>query len=98
MKLFLISQDINRGLDTYDSAVVAAENERSARMINPDPDGWKVPFDVILEWRPGGRPRYNGDLIFTDWAYTPSQVKVEYIGEAKEGTEEGIILASYNAG
>jgi hypothetical protein len=28
----------------------------------------------------------------------PKDVQVEYIGEAKDGTEKGIILSSFNAG
>ena len=36
MKLYLISQTENTGYDTYDSAVVAAENAKIAREINPD--------------------------------------------------------------
>ena len=32
------------------------------------------------------------------WASSPDNVVASYIGEAKEGTEEGIILASFNAG
>ena len=35
---------------------------------------------------------------FTAWASSPEKVAVTYIGEAKEGTEAGIILASFNAG
>lgn len=35
MKLYRISQDINNGYDTYDSAVVCAENEDEARKIHP---------------------------------------------------------------
>ena len=31
MKLWRISQDINNGYDTFDSAVVAANNEKAAR-------------------------------------------------------------------
>ena len=35
MKLFLLSQTENSGYDTYDSMVVAAEDEESARMTLP---------------------------------------------------------------
>ncbi len=35
--------------------------------------------------------------FYNVWA-APEHVEVEYIGEAKEGTEAGIILASFNAG
>jgi hypothetical protein len=35
MKLFLISQDQNNDYDTYDSAVVAAPDEETAKQMNP---------------------------------------------------------------
>ena len=35
MKLYIISQSVNRWYDTYDSAVVAAESEDDARDIHP---------------------------------------------------------------
>jgi hypothetical protein len=34
---------------------------------------------------------------FPTWA-KPKDVKVEYLGEAQEGTEAGVVLASFNAG
>jgi hypothetical protein len=40
MKLFLLSQNENNGCDTYDSAVVAAEDEESAKQINIDSSLW----------------------------------------------------------
>lgn len=36
MKLYLISQDVYTGFDTYRSAVVAAENENDARDMHPN--------------------------------------------------------------
>ena len=38
MKLYLISQRKNTGYDTYDSAVVAAQDEAAAKHINPHGD------------------------------------------------------------
>jgi len=35
MKLFLISQDVNVGYETYDSAVVVADSESDAREMHP---------------------------------------------------------------
>lgn len=32
------------------------------------------------------------------WAHSPASVKVELIGTATEGTEQGVIIASFNAG
>lgn len=81
MKLFLISQSKNNNYDTYDSAVVAAENEEIARAMDPNNGEPKV-F--------GGRYDY--------WCPTIGDVKVKYIGEAVAGTQQGVILASFNAG
>lgn len=36
MNLYLIEQNKNTDWDTYDSAVVLAENESEARLIHPD--------------------------------------------------------------
>ncbi len=41
MKLYIISQDENNGYDTYDSAVVCAENEEEARNIDPSGQNWR---------------------------------------------------------
>lgn len=35
MKLWLITQNINSGYDTHDSAIVAAENAEAAQATNP---------------------------------------------------------------
>ena len=39
MKLYLISQDVNVGCDTYNSAVVCATDEDTARRM--DPETWR---------------------------------------------------------
>jgi hypothetical protein len=38
LNLYIISQSINTGYDTYDSAVVAAESENDAVLIHPSAD------------------------------------------------------------
>lgn len=35
MNLYLLTQDVNTGYDSYDSVVVAAKDEDSARRIHP---------------------------------------------------------------
>jgi len=54
MKLWLISQDYNRGYDTYDSAVVVALDEDAARKTNPCPFGststWCDPRYVNVQY------------------------------------------------
>ena len=47
MNLYLISQSVNNGYDTYDSAVVCAESEEEARSIHPNGD---------LDWNGGNGP------------------------------------------
>jgi hypothetical protein len=73
MKLYYISQTKNRGYGTFDSAVVCAPDETTARNINP-----------------------NGNS-YSSWCY-PEYVEVEYLGEAKEDMEMGVICSSFNAG
>lgn len=82
MKLFLISQTDNNGYDTYDSAVVAAEDESIARYMHPG-DG-----EPIEKW--------GGDFDF--WCSSPHLVTVRYLGEADSSVERGVICASFNAG
>jgi hypothetical protein len=82
MKLFLISQNVNDGYDTWDSAVVAAEDEQLARMTHPSE--YKNPWN-------GKEERYGG------WC-DAVHVKVEYLADAKPGSQAGVILASFNAG
>ncbi len=81
MKLYKISQTENIGYDTYDSAIVAAPDEDTARMIDPD-----------------GRVFPNWKREFSYWCPHPSQVTVEYIGEAKEDAQQGVVIGSFNAG
>ncbi len=82
MKLYLISQSKNCGYDTYDSAVVCAPDEDTARNINPD--------GVMMSEADWSRD-------FSTW-YHSKDVEVEYIGEAEENMTIGVICASFNAG
>jgi hypothetical protein len=80
MKLFLISQEHNTGYDTYDSAVVVAPDEETAKQIHPG--------DIES-------PNYN---LLGAWCSDPEYVTAQYLGEAAEGIEQGVVCASYNAG
>lgn len=88
MNLYLLRQNTNNDYDTYDSVIVAAENEEEARKIHPSPYQDSVT----------GIPWYELPIKYSDWAYKLDQVKVTFIGIAKEGTDKGVILASFNAG
>ena len=85
MNLYLISQNVNTDYDTYDSAVVAAPDVETARDMNPR-GGKPVNWAKTREWRSGV------------WASKREDVKVVLIGEATDGTEQGVICASLNAG
>jgi len=51
MNIYKISQTFNEDWDTYDSAIVAAENEEEARMIHPS--GEVIPeIHWALRWSP----------------------------------------------
>lgn len=90
MKLYLLTQNDNLFRDTYYACVVAAESEEAARLIHPagapyENGVWVTEyFDVVP------------NIQRTDWATSPGAVHVEYLGEAAEGTIDGVVLASFN--
>lgn len=71
MNLYVISQSVNNGYDTFDAAVVCAKSAEDARRV---------------EVGDGGA-----------WC-APEHVSVRYIGAADPSVEEGVVLASFNAG
>lgn len=81
MNLYLISAH-TEGWDVYDSAVVAAPDEESARKTHPN--GRNGPQD----W--GG--------FGSTWAARWEHVSAKLIGKAVKGTPAGVICASFNAG
>jgi len=50
MNLYLISQDVNNGYDTYDSAVVSAVSEDAARSIHPGEHDWDGKAEMYGPW------------------------------------------------
>ncbi len=108
MKIFKLSQEINKGWDTYDSVVVCAESEDEAIKIHPSKsqkiywrDG-KWLERVGIHWHPSWGKA--GDEIEVDnhdmWVEGKdiSKLKVEYLGEAGKSVKKGVILSSFNAG
>lgn len=92
MNIYTISQSVNRGLDTFDSAVVVAESEDAARLTHPRCDRvWSRGREVWV-W-PGSREEARGG----GWC-RPDEVKVVQIGTALEGERPGVVCASFNAG
>jgi hypothetical protein len=97
MELWLLSQDAQSGYDTYDSAVVAAESEDEARRIHPSP--FYVWNDGDAAWHfayASGETEI--DRYVDNWAKEIEQVTVRHIGTALPGTQQGVVIASVNAG
>jgi hypothetical protein len=82
MKLFLISRTDGWSWDEYDSAVVVAPDEETARTLGPD----------------DGKPIENWKHIFSSWTNDIRNVKVKYLGEAAPELEQGVVCSSFNAG
>lgn len=86
LNLYVLRQHENRGWDTYDSCVVCAIDENSARQIHPDSGA--LTNDTYSGWVTAHTAYYNPDAI-----------QVELIGTAAPGITAGTVLcASFNAG
>ena len=84
MKLFKIYQNINKGYDTYDSAVVVANSAEEAQKIHPNDSSGD--FSMYDSWV--SRP----DLVSLIYLG-------EVVGEPDNDIYPGaIICASFNAG
>jgi hypothetical protein len=93
MKLYLISQDENADYDAFDSAVVCAPDEETARRMDPNGLSWATAD------QPNGRPcDFSRLLVLSAWCSTPDAVKVRYLGEGAEDMTLGVVCASFNAG
>lgn len=86
MKLWLIEQDVNNNYDTYDSAVVAAEDEDAARDTWPSGYGDETTRQI-----------YAAGKRYSSWAPF-DKVKATYLGEARDGMPAGVLCSSFNAG
>jgi len=95
LKLYKISQDIHRGYDVYDSAVVCAEDEKEARYTSPGHIFDYTWNEKEERWINLKYPNSRG--IHKDWT-TPDNVKVRLIGIAEPSIKKGVVVASDNAG
>jgi len=86
MKLFKVWQEVNYDYDTYDSMIICAESEDAAKAMS---------IEAVSSGAMS--PEYARSDVANYWAPI-EYLKVEYIGEAKEGLEEPIILKSFRAG
>ncbi len=98
MKLWLITQNEETGYDSYDSAVVAAEDSLSARRTHPsDFYAYSEDFHGWALLMHDGSLRQQTYYSRT-WASKPQNVYAKYIGEAQENIAAGVICSSFNAG
>ncbi len=104
MNIYLISQDVNDGLDTYDSAIVVAKNITDAATIHPSEfvthikdNKWMGMFDEAAHKNPDNE--YENDEVMS-WLKVSEihKVKVELIGKADKSQGRGVIISSYNTG
>ena len=101
MKLYLMTQDVVDGWDTYDSVVVSAKDEEDARTIHPDinvlwgGDNWyQMYYDK-------DRNSVLGVYDTKNWvsAIDVDKIRVTYLGEHRKDIRyRGVVLASFNAG
>ena len=92
MNLYRISQSVNDGYDTFDRAVVAAQDEATARRMHPSA------FDGQSRLWTEGSDNKDWTGNYPTWAKHPNEVTVELIGVAADGVPLGVIVASFNAG
>ncbi len=105
MKIYKISQKETDYYDTYDSAIVVANNEEEAKRIHPGSEDYE--FEIYYNeekkefWnRVGNGNTYKfEDDSFGTWVNNLAYINVEYIGEAdKKYKKPQVIVASFNAG
>jgi len=91
MNIYLISQDINNEYDTFDSAIVTAENEDVARLINPE-STWGRADNFLSKSEP--------EYISGTWVDDPKLVTVKLLGTLDPDMPQktSVLLASFNAG
>jgi hypothetical protein len=84
--IYLVYQEESKGYDTYDSMVVVAPDEETAKRIDPS-----TMWGTFMT-----EHRWNNN--YGSWASSPDNVYVKYLGKADESQEVGLVLSSFNAG
>jgi hypothetical protein len=86
MKLFLVSRPDPADYDEYDAFVVAAPDAATARWMYPMSGAFSDEAIPKESWQQGC------------WVKDPETLSVAYLGEARDGMPQGVVLASFNAG
>jgi hypothetical protein len=84
--IYFVYQNEVTGWDSYDSMVVVAPDEETAKRIDPS-----IAYETFMT-----EDRWNNN--YGSWATSPDNVYVKYLGEADGGQEVGLVLSSFNAG
>lgn len=94
MKLYLLSQEVVTGYDTYESMVVAALSEEDARTIHPDPS---ISCIIDGEW---ANPNEEDSELWRRDFWVPAdqidKIDVMYLGDTN--LERGVLCASFKGG
>jgi hypothetical protein len=83
-KLYQVTRNDTGGYDSYDSFVLCCDSEEEARDMHPS--GCEREY-----------ARWRRDWVEWEKRTTPT-LTVILLGEASEGTEPGVVIASFNAG
>ena len=97
MNLYLLTQTVNRGYDTFDSCVVCAPNEDQAKTIHPYGDRHYVEG---AGWVRSDFPEFTSAMNRvrdTVWA-TPENITATLLGTADPSVKVGVVLASFRNG
>ena len=100
LKIYSIEQNVNDGWDTYSDAVVIAENDKEAKRIHPANDSVFYDEKKKQFWNfyHNSKKTYLYEDNYAGWTNDLTKIKVEYLGDAKEGSKKGIVCASFYAG
>lgn len=98
MNIYLVTQDVNSGYDTYDSMIVVAPDEDTARRTYPS--------DHVGHYWNEARGCWGFDCVDGSWApddrysaWAPiHELEVTLIGVASPDMKPGVVSASFNAG
>jgi hypothetical protein len=97
MNIYILTQSTNNDYDTYDSAVVYAEDAESAQLIHPSKFSHAV-WDDACEGYMATREDGSRYVVHnTSWV-TPDAVTVTLIGKALNDAKAGVVTSSFNAG
>lgn len=101
MMIWKISQQVNKGYDTYSDAVVIAADPEAARRIHPDGRSrWDDAEDTwISNWvdNAGDSKMRPDDIASGEWSHIKNVV-VEMIGVATGEPKASVVCSSFHAG